>query len=158
MHPFDTLLEKAKIAHSNWVKGAPMPNGFSADMEKLGEAIKDAEAHKSIFANFKVLECRAFKVTSYIGDKQVMLVCLDTSEEGEPYFTIEIRTLTKTPEKYGYTDILRRINGYFYIRNSFGMRVAVWEAFFIAVGQMKDATTKAFTEYLNKKEKSNGSE
>lgn len=153
MHPFDTLLEKAKAAHENWVKGAPMPNGFSADMEKLGEAIQDAEATKSKFYNFKVLECRAFKVTSYIGDKQVMLVCLDLDEKGEPYFNIEIRTLTKTPEKYGYTDILRRINGYFYIRNSFGMRVAVWEAFFIAVGQMKDATTKAFIEYLDKKEK-----
>ena len=77
---------------------------------------------------------------------------LDLSEKD----LLEIRTLTKTPEKYGYIDILRRINGYFYIRNSFGMRVAVWEAFFIAVGQMKDATSKAFTEYLDKKEKPNG--
>ena len=153
MHPFDTLLEKAKLAHDNWVKGAPMPNGFSADMEKLGEAIKDAEATKSKFYNFKVLECRAFKLKSYIGDKQVMLVCLDTSEEGEPYFTIEIRTLTKTPEKYGYTDILRRINGYFYIRNSFGMRVCAWSAFFEAVGLMREKTTKAMMDYLDKKEK-----
>lgn len=159
MHPFDTLLEKAKIAHEKWVKGAPMPNGFSTDMEKLGEAIKDAEATKSKSYNFKVLECRAFKVKSYIGDKQVMIVALIADEKtGEPYFSIELRTLTKTPERYGYTDILRRINGYFYIRNSFGMRVAVWEAFFIAVGQMKDATTKAFTEFFDKKEKPNGTE
>lgn len=126
-------------------------------MAELGDAIQDAEALKSMFYNFKVLECRAFKLKSYIGDKQVMIVALDLDEKGEPYFTIEIRTLTKTPEKYGYNDILRRINGYFYIRNSFGMRVAVWEAFFMAVGQMKDATTKAFTEFLDKKEKPNGS-
>lgn len=152
MHPFDTLLEKAKAAHYHWTVNNPEKTQIEA-MAELGDAIQDAEATKSKFYNFKVLECRAFKVTSYIGDKQVMLVCLDTSEEGEPYFTVEIRTLTKTPEKYGYTDILRRINGYFYIRNSFGMRVAVWEAFFIAVGQMKDATTKAFTEFLDKKEK-----
>lgn len=152
MHPFDTLLEKAKAAHYHWTVNNPEKTQIEA-MAELGDAIQDAEATKSKFYNFKVLECRAFKVTSYIGDKQVMLVCLDTSEEGEPYFTVEIRTLTKTPEKYGYTDILRRINGYFYIRNSFGMRVAVWEAFFIAVGQMKDATTKAFTEFLGKKEK-----
>ena len=125
-------------------------------MAELGDAIQDAEATKSKFYNFKVLECKEFRVTSYIGDKQVMLVCLDLDEKREPYFTLEIRTLTKTPEKYGYNDILRRINGYFYIRNSFGMRVAVWEAFFIAVGQMKDATSKAFTEYLDKKEKPNG--
>lgn len=155
MHPFDTLLEKAKAAHAIWLRN----NSQSKQIEAMGQllgAIQDAEATKSKFYNFKVLECRAFKTKSYIGDKQVMLVCLDTSETGEPYFTIEIRTLTKTPEKYGYTDILRRINGYFYIRNSFGMRVAVWEAFFIAVGQMKDATTKAFTEFLDKKEKENG--
>lgn len=154
MHPFDTLLEKAKIAHENWVKGAPMPNGFSADMEKLGLAIKDAEATKSKFYNFKVLECRAFKLKSYIGDKQVMLVCLDLDEKGEPYFPIEIRTLTKTPEEYGYTDILRRINGYFYIRNSFGMRVAAWSAFLEAVGLMREKTTKAMMEFIDKKEKS----
>jgi hypothetical protein len=153
MHPFDTLLEKAKAAHYNWTVNNPESNVIKA-MVELGDAIQDAEALKSMFYNFKVLELRAFRVTSYLGDKQVMLVCLDTSETGEPYFTIEIRTLTKTPEKYGYTDILRRINGYFYIRNSFGMRVAVWEAFFMAVGQMKDATTKAFTEFLDKKEKS----
>lgn len=153
MHPFDTLLEKAKAAHAMWLTAS---NLETKAMAELGDAIQDAEATKSMLYNFKVLECRAFKVKSYIGDKQVMLVCLDTSEEGEPYFTVEIRTLTKTPEKYGYNDILRRINGYFYIRNSFGMRVAVWEAFFIAVGQMKDATTKAFTEFLDKKEKSNG--
>lgn len=151
MHPLDTLLEKAKAAHVRWITAS---NLETKAMAELGDAIQDAEATKSKFYNFKVLECRAFKVTSYLGDKQVMLVCLDTSETGEPYFTIEIRTLTKTPENYGYTDILRRINGYFYIRNSFGMRVAVWEAFFMAVGQMKDATTKAFTEYINKKEKS----
>ena len=155
MHPFDTLLEKAKAAHYHWTVNNPEKTQIEA-MAELGDAIQDAEATKSKFYNFKVLECRAFKVTSYIGDKQVMLVCLDTSEEGEPYFTIELRTLTKTPEKYGYTDILRRINGYFYIRNSFGMRVAVWEAFFVAVGQMKDATTKAFTKFLDKKEKPNG--
>lgn len=155
MHPFDTLLEKAKVAHARWLTAS---NLETKAMAELGDAIQDAEATKSKFYNFKVLECKAFRVTSYIGDKQVMLVCLDTSETGEPYFTIEIRTLTKTPEKYGYTDILRRINGYFYIRNSFGMRVAVWEAFFLAVGQMKDVTTKAFTEFLDKKEKSNGSE
>lgn len=153
MHPFDTLLEKAKAAHARWITAS---NLETKAMAELGDAIQDAEATKSKFYNFKVLECRAFKLKSYIGDKQVMLVCLDTSEEGEPYFTIEIRTLTKTPEEYGYNDILRRINGYFYIRNSFGMRVAVWEAFFIAVGQMKDATTKAFTEFLDKKEKANG--
>ena len=153
MHPFDTLLEKAKAAHARWITAS---NLETKAMAELGDAIQDAEATKSKFYNFKVLECKAFKVKSYIGDKQVMLVCLDTSEDGEPYFTIEIRTLTKTPENYGYTDILRRINGYFYIRNSFGMRVAVWEAFFIAVGQMKDATTKAFTEFLDKKEKANG--
>lgn len=153
MHPFDTLLEKAKAAHSRWLTNS---NLETKAMAELGDAIQDAEATKSKFYNFKVLECRAFKLKSYIGDKQVMLVCLDTSEEGEPYFTIELRTLTKTPEEYGYNDILRRINGYFYIRNSFGMRVAVWEAFFMAVGQMKDATTKAFTEFLDKKEKPNG--
>lgn len=152
-HPFDTLLEKAKAAHYHWIVNNPQMTQMKA-MAELGDAIQDAEATKSIFYNFNVLELRAFRVTSYIGDKQVMLVCLDTSETGEPYFIIEIRTLTKTPENYGYTDILRRINGYFYIRNSFGMRVAVWEAFFMAVGQMKDATTKAMIEYYDKKEKS----
>lgn len=155
MHPFDTLLEKVKAAHYHWITDNHV-KAFMDAMVELGDAIQDAEATKSKFYNFKVLELRAFRVTSYLGDKQVMLVCLDTSETGEPYFTIEIRTLTKTPENYGYTDILRRINGYFYIRNSFGMRVAVWEAFFMAVGQMKDATTKAFTEFLDKKEKPNG--
>ena len=155
MHHFDTLLEKAKAAHYNWTVNNPEMAQVKA-MAELGDAIQDAEATKSTFYNFKVLECKAFKVTSYIGDRQVMLVCLDLDEKGEPYFTVEIRTLTKTPEKYGYHDILKRINGYFYIRNSFGMRVAVWEAFFMAVGQMRDATTKAFTEYLDKKEKPNG--
>ena len=153
MHPFDTLLEKAKAAHARWITAS---NLETKAMVELGDAIQDAEATKSKFYNFKVLECKAFKVTSYIGDKQVMLVCLDTSETGEPYFTIEIRTLTKTPEKYGYIDILRRINGYFYIRNSFGMRVAVWSAFVEAVGLMREKTTKAMMEYLDKKEKSNG--
>ena len=155
MHPFDTLLEKAKAAHYNWTVNNPEKMQMDA-MVELGDAIQDAEATKSNFYNFKVLELRVFKVKSYIGDKQVMLVCLDLDEKGEPYFTIEIRTLTKTPEKYGYTDILRRINGYFYIRNYFGMRVSVWPAFFMAVEQMKDATTKAMTEFLDKKEKSNG--
>ena len=155
MHPFDTLLEKAKAAHYNWTVNNPEKMQMDA-MVELGDAIQDAEATKSNFYNFKVLELRAFKVKSYIGDKQVMLVCLDLDEKGEPYFAIEIRTLTKTPEKYGYTDILRRINGYFYIRNSFGMRVAVWSAFLMAVEQMKDATTKAMTEFLDKKEKFNG--
>ena len=152
MHPFDTLLEKAKAAHFHWTVNNPEKTQIEA-MAELGDAIQDAEALKSKFYNFKVLECRAFKVTSYIGDKQVMLVCLDTSEEGEPYFTIEIRTLTKTPEKYGYNDILRRINGYFYIRNSFGMRVAVWSAFMEAVGSMRDATTEAMSKYIIEKEK-----
>ena len=155
MHPFDTLLEKAKAAHYNWTVNNPEKMQMDA-MVELGDAIQDAEATKSNFYNFKVLELRVFKVKSYIGDKQVMLVCLDLDEKGEPYFTIEIRTLTKTPEKYGYTDILRRINGYFYIRNYFGMRVSVWPAFFMAVEQMEDATTKAMTEFLDKKEKSNG--
>lgn len=150
MHPFDTLLEKAKAAHARWITAS---NLETKAMAELGDAIQDAEATRSILANFKVLECRAFKVTSYLGDKQVMLVCLDLDENGEPYFTIEIRTLTKTPEKYGYTDILRRINGYFYIRNSFGMRVAVWSAFFMAVEQMKDATTEAMSQYIIEKEK-----
>ena len=150
MHPFDTLLEKAKVAHARWLTAS---NLETKAMAELGDAIQDAEATRSIFCNFDVLELRVFKLKSYIGDKQVMLVALDKDEKGEPYFTIEIRTLTKTPEKYGYTDILRRINGYFYIRNSFGMRVAVWEAFFMAVNGMKDATTKAFVEYINKKEK-----
>ena len=152
MHHFDTLLEKAKAAHYNWTVNNPEMAQVKA-MAELGDAIQDAEALKSKFYNFKVLECRAFKVTSYIGDKQVMLVCLDTSEEGEPYFTIEIRTLTKTPEKYGYHDILKRINGYFYIRNSFGMRVAVWSAFMEAVGSMRDATTEAMSKYIIEKEK-----
>lgn len=155
MHPFDTLLEKAKAAHYNWTVNNPEKMQMDA-MVELGDAIQDAEATKSNFYNFKVLEQRAFKVKSYIGDKQVMLVCLDLDEKGEPYFAIEIRTLTKTPEKYGYTDILRRINGYFYIRNYFGMRVSVWPAFFMAVEQMKDASTKAMMEFLDKKEKSNG--
>ena len=150
MHPFDTLLEKAKAAHAMWLTAS---NLETKAMAELGDAIQDAEALKSMFYNFKVLELRAFKVTSYIGDKQVMLVALDLDENGEPYFTIEIRTLTKTPEKYGYNAILRRINGYFYIRNSFGMRVAVWSAFFMAVEQMKDATTDAMADYINKKEK-----
>lgn len=149
-HPLDTLLEKAKVAHARWLTNS---NLETKAMAELGDAIQDAEATKSKFYNFKVLELRAFKVTSYIGDKQVMLVCLCLDEKGEPYFTIEIRTLTKTPEKYGYTDILRRINGYFYIRNSFGMRVAAWSAFFEAVGQMKDVAAKAVVEYLDKKEK-----
>lgn len=152
MHPFDTLLEKAKAAHYNWTVNNPQMMQMKA-MAELGDAIQDADATKSTFYDFKVLEVRAFKLKSYIGDKQVMLVCLDTSETGEPYFTIEIRTLTKTPEKYGYTDILRRINGYFYIRNSFGMRVAVWSAFMEAVGQMREKTTKAMMEFLDKKEK-----
>lgn len=152
MHPFDTLLEKAKAAHYHWTVNNPEKTQIEA-MAELGDAIQDAEATKSKFYNFKVLELRAFRVTSHLGDKQVMLVCLDTSETGEPYFTIEIRTLTKTPENYGYTDILRRINGYFYIRNSIGMRVAVWEAFFMAVNGMRDATTKAIVGYLDKKEK-----
>ena len=155
MHPFDTLLEKAKAAHYHWIVNNPQTTQTKA-MAELGDAIQDAEATKSKFYNFKVLELRAFKLKSYIGDKQVMLVCLDLDEKGEPYFTVEIRTLTKTPEEYGYTDILRRINGYFYIRNYFGMRVSVWPAFFMAVEQMKDATTKAMTEFLDKKEKSNG--
>ena len=150
MHPFDTLLEKAKAAHARWITAS---NLETKAMTELGDAIQDAEATRSILANFEVLELRAFKVTSYIGDRQVMLVCLSLDEKGEPYFIIEIRTLTKTPEKYGYTDILRRINGYFYIRNSFGMRVCVWDAFFMAVNGMRDATTKAMVEYINKKEK-----
>lgn len=153
MHPFDTLLEKAKAAHYHWTVNNPEKTQIEA-MAELGDAIQDAEATKSKFYNFKVLECRAFKLKSYIGDKQVMLVCLDTSEEGEPYFTVEIRTLTKTPEKYGYTDILRRINGYFYIRNSFGMRVAAWSAFLEAVGCMREKTTNAMMEFIDKKEKS----
>lgn len=154
MHPFDTLLEKAKAAHYNWTVNNPESNVIKA-MAELGDAIQDAEATKSVLYNFKVLECRAFKLKSYIGDKQVMLVCLDLDEKGEPYFTIEIRTLTKTPKNYGYTDILRRINGYFYIRNSFGMRVAAWSAFLEAVGLMREATTKAMMEFLDKKEKAN---
>ena len=153
MHPFDTLLEKAKAAHARWITAS---NLETKAMAELGDAIQDAEATKSKFYDFKVLECKAFKLKSYIGDKQVMLVCLDLDEKGEPYFTIEIRTLTKTPEKYGYTDILRRINGYFYIRNSFGMRVAVWSAFLEAVGLMREKTTKAMMEFLDKKEKENG--
>lgn len=152
MHPFDTLLEKAKAAHYHWTVNNPEKTQIEA-MAELGDAIQDAEATKSKFYNFKVLECRAFKLKSYIGDKQVMLVCLDLDEKGEPYFTIEIRTLTKTPEKYGYTDILRRINGYFYIRNSFGMRVAAWSAFLEAVGLMREKTTKAMMEFIDKKEK-----
>lgn len=155
MHPFDTLLEKAKAAHYHWTVNNPEKTQIEA-MAELGDAIQDAEATKSKFYNFKVLECRAFKLKSYIGDRQVMLVCLDLDEKGEPYFTIELRTLTKTPEKYGYTDILRRINGYFYIRNSFGMRVAVWSAFLEAVGLMREKTTKAMMEFLDKKEKPNG--
>lgn len=155
MHPFDTLLEKAKAAHYHWIVNNPEMAQVKA-MAELGDAIQDAEATKSTFYNFKVLECRAFKLKSYIGDKQVMLVCLDLDEKGEPYFTVEIRTLTKTPEKYGYTDILKRINGYFYIRNSFGMRVAVWSAFLEAVGLMREKTTKAMMEFLDIKEKSNG--
>ena len=153
MHPFDTLLEKAKAAHARWITAS---NLETKAMAELGDAIQDAEATKSKFYNFKVLECRAFKLKSYIGDKQAMLVCLDLDEKGEPYFTIELRTLTKTPEKYGYTDILRRINGYFYIRNSFGMRVAAWSAFLEAVGLMREKTTKAMMEFLDKKEKPNG--
>ena len=155
MHPFDTLLEKAKAAHYHWTVNNPEKTQIEA-MAELGDAIQDAEATKSKFYNFKVLECRAFKLKSYIGDRQVMLVCLDLDEKGEPYFTIELRTLTKTPEKYGYTDILRRINGYFYIRNSFGMRVAAWSAFLEAVGLMREKTTKAMMEFLDKKEKPNG--
>lgn len=155
MHPFDTLLEKAKAAHYHWTVNNPEMAQIKA-MAELGDAIQDAEATKSTFYNFKVLECKAFKFSSYIGDKQVMLVCLDLDEKGEPYFTIEIRTLTKTPEKYGYHDILKRINGYFYIRNSFGMRVAVWSAFLEAVGLMREKTTKAMMEFIDKKEKSNG--
>ena len=150
MRPFDTLLEKAKVAHARWITASNLETNAMAE---LGDAIQDAESTKSISCDFGVIEMRAFKVTSYIGDRQVMLVCLSSDEKGEPYFIIEIRTLTKTPEKYGYTDILRRINGYFYIRNSFGMRVAVWEAFFMAVNGMRDATTKAMVEYINKKEK-----
>lgn len=155
MHPFDTLFEKAKAAHYHWIVNNPQMTQTKA-MAELGDAIQDAEATKSKLYNFKVLECRAFKLKSFIGDKQVMLVCLDLDEKGEPYFTIEIRTLTKTPEKYGYTDILRRINGYFYIRNSFGMSVAAWSAFLEAVGLMREKTTKAMMEFLDKKEKSNG--
>lgn len=155
MHPFDTLLEKAKAAHYHWTVNNPEKTQIEA-MAELGDAIQDAEATKSKFYNFKVLECRAFKLKSYIGDRQVMIVALDLDEKGEPYFTIEIRTLTKTPEKYGYTDILRRINGYFYIRNSFGMRVAAWSAFLEAVGLMREKTTKAMMEFLDIKEKSNG--
>lgn len=151
-HPFDTLLEKAKAAHYNWTVNNPQMMQVKA-MAELGDAIQDAEATKSIIYNFDVLELRAFKLKSYIGDKQVMIVALDKDGKGEPYFTIEIRTLTKTPEKYGYNAILRRINGYFYIRNSFGMRVAAWSAFFEGVRQMNDATNKAMIEYYDKKEK-----
>ena len=151
-NPLDTLLEKAKAAHYHWIVNNPEKAQMTA-MAELGYAIQNAEALKSEFHNFKVLELRAFKVTSYIGDKQVMLVCLCLDEKGEPYYTIEIRTLTKTPEKYGYNDILRRINGYFYIRNSFGMRVAAWSAFLEAVGLMREKTTKAMMEFLDKKEK-----
>lgn len=154
MHPFDTLLEKAKAAHYHWTVNNPQMMQVKA-MTELGDAIQDAEATKSILAYFDVLELRAFKLTSYIGDKQVMLVSLALDEKGEPYFTIEIRTLTKTPEKYGYDAILRRINGYFYIRNSFGMRVAAWSAFLEAVGCMREKTTKAMMEFLDKKEKAN---
>ena len=50
-HRFNTLLEKAKAAYLNWVKGAPMPKGFSADMEELGLAIRDAEATKPLPSN-----------------------------------------------------------------------------------------------------------
>ena len=153
MHPFDTLLEKAKAAHANWIT---VTGHATEAMVELGDAIQDAEATKSKFYNFKVLECREFKLKSYIGDRQVMIVALDLDEKGEPYFTIEIRTLTKTPEEYGYNDILRRINGYFYIRNSFGMRVAAWSAFLEAVGLMREKTTKAMMEFLDKKEKPNG--
>lgn len=152
MHPFDTLLEKAKAAHYHWIVNNPEMTQTKA-MAELGDAIQDAEATKSKFYNFKVLECRAFKLKSYIGDRQVMLVCLDLDEKGEPYFTIEIRTLTKTPEEYGYNGILRRINGYFYICNSFGMRVAAWSAFFEGVRQMNEATNKAMIGYYDKKEK-----
>lgn len=154
-HPLDTLLEKAKAAHYYWTVNNPQMMQVKA-MSELGDAIQDAEALKSIFCDFNVIEMRAFKGTSFIGDKQLLFVALCEDEKGEPYYTIEIRTLTKTPEKYGYDAILRRINGYFYIRNSFGMRVAVWEAFFMAIGQMKDVAAKAVVEYLNKKEKPNG--
>lgn len=149
-HPFDTLLEKAKVAHARWLTSS---NLEIEAMTELGYAIQEAEALKSIYGNFKMLECKAFRVTSYLGDKQVMFVALDTDEKGEPYFALEIRTLTKTPEKYGYNAILRRINGYFYIRNSFSMRVSVWLAFLLAVEQMRDKTTKAMVEFINKKEK-----
>ena len=149
-HPFDTLLEKAKVAHARWLTAS---NLETKAMAELGDAIQDAEATKSVPYNFKMLELRAFRVTSYLGDKQVMFVALGTDEKGAPYFALEIRTLTKTPEKYGYNAILRRINGYFYIRNSFSMRVSVWSAFFLAVEQMRGKTTKAMVEFINRKEK-----
>ena len=150
-HPFNTLLEKAKAAHMKWMASA---SEATKAMAELGDAIQEAEALVSIKANFDVLECRAFKVKSYIGDKQVMIVALIADEKtGEPYFSIELRTLTKTPERYGYDGILRRINGYFYIRNTFAMRVTIWSGFFMAIQDMNKVANDALIEYMDKKEK-----
>lgn len=157
MHPFDTLLEKAKAAHFHWSWNNPQSQQIEA-MRQLGEAIQDAEALKSQKDTFvcggTIIRFKR-KERNQHGDLQHYSVYRGWSGE-TMYVFLEIRTLTAQPYRYAYTDILRRINGLFLLENTIGMQLEVWAMTSNAINEIYEAEKETF--FNTPKEKENGTD
>lgn len=156
MHPFDTLLEKAKAAHFHWSWNNPQSKQIEA-MRQLGDAIQDAEALKSQKDTFvcggTIIRFKR-KERNQHGDLQHYSVYRGWRGE-TMYVFLEIHTLTAQPYRYAYTDILRRVNGLFLLENTIGMPLEVWAMASNAINEIYMAEKDTF---FNKptEEKENG--
>lgn len=155
MHPFDTLLEKAKEAHAMWLTAS---NLETKAMKELGDAIQDAEALKPQMDTFlcggTVVRFKR-KERNQHGDLQHYSVYRGWKGE-TMYVFLEILTLTAQPYRYAYTGILRRINGSFLLVNTIGMPLEVWAMTSNAINEIYEAEKETF--FNTPKEKENGTD
>lgn len=145
MHPFDTLLEKAKAAHFHWSWNNPQSKQIEA-MRQLGDAIQDAEALKSQKDTFvcggTIIRFKR-KERNQHGDLQHYSVYRGWRGE-TMYVFLEIHTLTAQPYRYAYTDILRRVNGLFLLENTIVMPLEVWAMASNAINEIYMADKEGF--------------
>ena len=145
----ELLLEKAKAAHYHWTVNNPQMTQIQA-MAELGDAIQEVEALKPDYTRFDVFDGLSWRGKSEFGDLQKLEVWLGRKEKNtRPFIGVEVKTLTQHPEKYGFDQILRRINGWYYIRAHFVMGYEPWVMFFGAIQEMNKKLNDAILEHAD---------
>jgi hypothetical protein len=157
MHPFDTLLEKAKEAHFHWSWNNPQSKQIEA-MRQLGDAIQDVEAlaprKETFIVGGEVIMYKP-KEKKRHGDRQKFRIYRGFVGKNL-YIFLEIHTLTAQPYRYAYKDILRRINGLFLLENTIGMPLEVWAMTSNAINEIYTAEKETF--FNKPTEKANGTD